>query len=687
LACTSNLKSPRSSNLNSALNNEKIQISFLIFATLLIFLGRQLDNGIQNYDDAYYAQKAKEILESGSLWLITYSGIPAFDNPPMPFWLTAIAFSLFGVSTYSAIFSSALLGTGVILITYRLSLLLYKDNWVAFASAFVLLFPGLFVDASRRSMVDIPLAFFVVLAFYAFFKARDLKPWYLIFGLATACAILTKSVLGLFPLTIVGTFLIFSRQWKELINPWFLSGCMIALFLGFSWHLLNWQHYGQGFIDVHFGYLILDRNFGEVQPFYFLGYTKDFYRNYWPWLPITLIGLAQFAKRGFREKDKVSLFLFLWPMLTFLMMSTGKNQLIRYLFMMFPALAIINAKTISEWLGHDKRNQSLVIMVGVIATTILFVNVTSFRAKVSLDQQSKEVREIAAIVNLNTSKNQRIGNYRLRPYNPRLTMLFYANRFVEFGAPSDPRELTPDQARELAQENLMMALSSNPEKLWLTSILEFKKFVAQYPGKAYLIKANSKYAFFASMENRKNILYDFSSLPPSFIIDQKEFSNLDVGTFNKIIKKGDLNAVPALECQGAIKQIGSFITSWQADSAKARPSIWVTLPPVNYYPHTTFPTDLFLNVVTACAIDNGFGGGERTHNLQCSDQLLSFKRSVLTLKDVSAVIPYEYPPYHPIWTQMEKGCKDNGLCEFQLESTRYAVMESYSKIESACNMN
>jgi len=123
--------------LNSALNNKKLQISFLIFASLLIFLGRQLDNGIQNFDDAYYAQKAKEILESGSLWLITYSGIPAFDNPPMPFWLTALAYSLFGVSTYSAIFSSALFGTGMILITYRLSVLLYKDNWVAFSAAFV----------------------------------------------------------------------------------------------------------------------------------------------------------------------------------------------------------------------------------------------------------------------------------------------------------------------------------------------------------------------------------------------------------------------------------------------------------------------------------------------------------------------------------------------------------------------
>ena len=639
----------------------------------MIFLGRQLDNGIQNFDDAYYAQKAKEILESGSLWFITYSGIPAFDNPPMPFWLTALAYSLFGVSTYSAIFSSALFGTGIIFITYRLSLLLYKDNWVAFASAFVLLFPGLFVDASRRSMVDIPLAFFVVLAFYAFLKAQDIKPWYLIFGLATACAILTKSVLGLFPITIVGAFLIFSRQWREFTNPWFVSGCLIALLLGFSWHLVNWQHYGQEFIDAHFGYLIVGRNFGEAKPFYFLGYAKDFYRNYWPWFPIALIGLVQFGKRGFREKDRVALFLFLWPVLTFLVMSTGKNQVIRYLFMMFPALAIINAKTISEWLGPDKKKQVLAIMVGVIVTTILFINVTSFRAKVSLDQQTKEVREIAAIINLNTSKNQRIGSYRLSPYNPRLTMLFYANRIVELGKTSVP-------------EKLIKVLSSSPEKLWLTSIWEFRKLATQYPNKAYLIHSNSKYAFFTSMENRKNVRYDFSVQPPSFIIDQKESRNLNVGAL-KLINKDDNNAVPTQECQGALKQLGSFIISWQADPAKTIPSIWVVLPPVNYYPHTKFPADLFRNVVTACGIDKGFGGEAKTHNMQCSDHLQSFKGAVDTLMDVSAVIPHEYPPSHPIWTQLEKGCSDNGLCEFQLESTRHVVVESYSKIEAACNIN
>lgn len=660
--------------MNSALNNKKLQIAFLIFASLLIFLGRQFDNGLQNFDDAYYAQKGKEVLESGSYWLIMHTGLPSFDNAPLPFWFMALAYSLFGVSTYSAIFSSALFGTGIILTTYRLSLLLFKDYWVAFASAFILLFPGIFIDASRRSMVDIPLAFFVTLAFYALFKARDLKPWYLIFGLATACAILTKSILGLFPLTIVGAYFIFSRQWRELINPWFLSGCLIALLLGFSWHFINWQYYGQRFIDVHFGYLIFSRNFGETKPFYFLGYAKDFMRNYWPWLPFALLGLAKFGKRGFIEKDRTSLLLFLWPVLTFLVMSTGKNQVIRYLFMMFPALAIITAKTISEWLGPDKRNKALAIMAGVIAITILFVNITSVRVKVSLDQQSKEVRELAYIISLNTLENQRIGNYHLSPYNPRITMLFYASRVIELNKYTDAGKL-------------ITALSSNPEKVWLSPVGEFRKLTAQYPEKVYLIRANNKLAFFTSMENRKNIRYDFSATSPTPSTGaRKESPTLVTSISDKITNKnrGLDNDVPTPECQGAIKQLGSFITSkWQEDPAEAGHQFCLILPPVCYTLHNTFPVDLYHNVATTCGIDKGFAWEGKTHNKRCSEQLQSFKTSVDTLTTaIDASETHQPPP-----AKHKLDCINNGQCEFQLQSTRYAVEESYSKIKAACNMN
>jgi len=180
-------------------------------------------------------------------------------------------------------------------------------------------------------------------------------------------------------------------------------------------------------------------------------------------------------------------------------MSTSKNQTLRYLFMIFPALAIVTARTISTWMGTERKNQALVIMAGVIAATALFVNATPFQAKVTLGQSTKEIRELAAIINLNTPENQRIGNYRLQPYNPRLTALFYSNRLVELNVTSGTNEL-------------IIAMVSSPRKTWLTSTNEFKKLATQHPNKVYLIQANNKYAFFTSIKNRENIRYDFSPI-------------------------------------------------------------------------------------------------------------------------------------------------------------------------------
>ena len=458
-----------------------------------------MDTGITNFDDAFYAQKAKEIYKSGNLWILTLAGVPAFENPPLPFWLMALAYSIFGVSSFSAIFFSALFGTGIIILTYRLADYLYKDSWIAFVAPLVLIFPGIFIDSSRRAMVDIPLAFFVTLAIFAFLKAKTSKSWYLIFGLATAGGILSKSVLGIFPIAIVYSYLFFSRQWKEMVNPLLLSGLVIALGLGFSWHIINWMEFGQTFIDSHFGVLIFNRGFGEnIHPFNLFGYSEDFLRNYWPWLPFALIGLYKFFKRGFIKKDEDSLLLFLWPTLVFVIMSTSKNHTIRYLLMIFPALSIIVAKTFSDWLGPIGKKRVVLGLAGIACLTTLFVNSTPIQAKVTLGESSKEVRDLASIIKLNTPENEKIGNFKLSFWNPKHAMLFYSDRDLE--SPINDTE-------ELLKQSL-----SNPKKMWLSNSAEFKNLNSQAPGIFYLIQANSKYAFFTSFKNRDSVLYDFSGV-------------------------------------------------------------------------------------------------------------------------------------------------------------------------------
>jgi len=485
--------------LTTILNNKNFQVYFLIFISLLITLGRQLDTGITNFDDAFYAQKAKEIYDSGDFWIVTLAGNPDFANTPLPFWLMALAYSIFGVSSFSAVFPSALLGMGIVILTYRLADHLYKDSWVAFASSLILIFPGIFIDSARRAMVDIHLAFFVTLAIFAFVKAKTNKTCYLIFGLSTAAAILSKSVLGIFPLAIAFTYLLFNRQWKEMLNPFLILGFLIALGLGFSWHLINWLEFGQQFIDIHFGVLIFNRGFGDINvSFNFLGYSEDFLRNYWPWLPFALIGLYKFYKHGFIDRDENSLLLFIWPVLVFLIISTSKNHTIRYLIMIFPALSIIIAKTFYEWLTPLWQERLMRGLLGTACLTALFINTTPFQVKVTLAESSKEVRHLASIIKLNIPKNEKIGNFKLSFWNPKHAMLFYADRDLE--------------APITDQEDLKKQLQENPKKMWLSNSDEFKALNSQLPKKLYLIQGNSKYAFFTSSQNREFVKYNFSGI-------------------------------------------------------------------------------------------------------------------------------------------------------------------------------
>ena len=228
--------------------------------------------------------------------------------------------------------------------------------------------------------------------------------------------------------------------------------------------------------------------------------VKDMLRNYWPWLPVTLIGIFLFAKRGLKEKDKQAMFLFLWVFIPFVIMSTSRNQTLRYLFMIFPALGIITANTLAGWLKENQKEKVLPWMVGIIMTTVLVVNVTPIQVKVSLNYNNAEVRDLAQFVNANTLPNQHINFYKLSRWNPTQVLMFYSDRFVNWeNVPTNPNALFKRMEKDVTGT-------------WLTNIWEFEKLEQDFPGEFYLIYGNKQFAYFTSLKNRENIIYDFSKM-------------------------------------------------------------------------------------------------------------------------------------------------------------------------------
>ena len=269
-------------------------------------------------------------------------------------------------------------------------------------------------------------------------------------------------------------------QWKTILNPNFIGGTLIALGLGSTWYVVNWLEYGDAFVNQHFGWIIWERfahgdyAVPNAGPFYFLGYLKGFFGNYWPWLPFAVVGCWQFAKEGFRENDDRYLLVVFWVAFILGVLSISNAQYFRYTLPVFPALAIIVSKTLGDWLRPDWKDKVLPYLVGGVMITVLFINVTPIEIKqaASLRRNSWEVRLLAPSIRLNTPEKSMLGNYKLPLWNPRNSILFYSDRWL-----ADPVS---------HPEKVMASFEDNHRATWLTRMEAFKELDGQFPGQLYL---------------------------------------------------------------------------------------------------------------------------------------------------------------------------------------------------------
>lgn len=194
--------------------------------------------------EARYAAVAQEMYLSDK-WLTPMlpgrEGLePYLGKPPLHFWLTAVCYSLLGVSAWTSRLPSFLLALGCLLFTYILSRKL-KDSSPeeGLLAVLIALVSPLFFLLAGASTVDLTLAFFVLFAFTAFANWADAKAplkrnvWAWLCALAIALGVLTKGpvapvlfVVGIFP------WLYFSKRFYLLKQ--LPLGSMFAVFLLFT---------------------------------------------------------------------------------------------------------------------------------------------------------------------------------------------------------------------------------------------------------------------------------------------------------------------------------------------------------------------------------------------------------------------------------------------------------------------
>ena len=222
---------------------------------LLAFLGGPPSHRAQ---EARVLVAAREMLDGDwHRWLLpTCNGQLRLQKPPLPYWLSAASFWVFGsVNEWtgrlpSAVFSWLTLGV-VYLAGAR-----WFNRRIGLLAAGMLLSSYLFFRHGRLAETDISATFFVCVSVACFGKAMDLAregagrwrmvQWFWLGGAAAGGAMMAKGVPGAFPILFVLLLASMTRNWRGL--KWFaLSGALPVAavvagpWYGYVWSSGNWE--------------------------------------------------------------------------------------------------------------------------------------------------------------------------------------------------------------------------------------------------------------------------------------------------------------------------------------------------------------------------------------------------------------------------------------------------------------
>ena len=367
--------------LRALVLDPRTHATLLTACAALVLFARAGAGPLANYDDAYYAEKAKQMLKTGDWLTPRFAGVERLDNPPLFLWLIAGSFAVLGVNAFAAVLWSALAGVACVALTYRLARRLGLEPFECWAAALVLLGTGYFLKYANHAMFDVFLTALLLLTLLAYRRAweGERAAWIAV-GVFTGLGVLTKSVLGLFPLMVIAVHATWCRRVRRSLatGAWLAPVAAIAVVL--PWYGIQLATHRDAFLREHVTWLLYQRGLGTAveshSPWSPFGYVRELLLSYWPWLlaaayglwlvaresfaPVTVYTSASALPREWKPRDSSRL-LFAWPVVVLVVLSAAHEQKLWYAMSVFPALALCSARALATWLTAERLRTRAVL--------------------------------------------------------------------------------------------------------------------------------------------------------------------------------------------------------------------------------------------------------------------------------------------------------------------------------------
>jgi 4-amino-4-deoxy-L-arabinose transferase-like glycosyltransferase len=190
--------------------------------------------------DAAHAEAAQHMAETGDLITSKINGIRYIEKPPLPYWIVAGSYKIFGQNTFATHLPNALAMLGLAWLAWLWARRAWGSRAGLYAGLAVLTSMGPFLF-TRFIIPEVELSLFLLIALYALITGlEDDRPnrFYWMYA-GVALATLTKGLIA--PVFFIGAavpYLLLTGQWRRwrVLRPF--TGTLLFLLIAAPWHIL-----------------------------------------------------------------------------------------------------------------------------------------------------------------------------------------------------------------------------------------------------------------------------------------------------------------------------------------------------------------------------------------------------------------------------------------------------------------
>jgi 4-amino-4-deoxy-L-arabinose transferase-like glycosyltransferase len=361
---------------------------WLVIAVAVIWFANLEYRKLIKPDEGRYAEIPREMVVSGDWTTPRLNDLKYFEKPPLQYWATATAYTIFGEHHWTSRLWTGLTGFAGILLVWFAGLRLFGREAGNYA-AILLGSSMLYVLMGHINTLDMGVTFFLTLGITGLLLGQtqtDTKiqrHWMLLAWAALAFAVLSKGLMGLvLPGAALFIYCVVQRDFSVLKRMHWLPGVAVFLLITAPWFYLvmkaNPEFFQRFFIYEHYT-RFTTKDLGRYQPWYF--FIPILLAGMLPWTIVMFDTLLK-TWRTSKLPDKAfnaARFLLIWSVFIYLFFTVSGSKLPSYLLPMFPALALLMGKQLVEM----SPRRLFWMIVPMLPLTLLAVGFAPFTARLA----------------------------------------------------------------------------------------------------------------------------------------------------------------------------------------------------------------------------------------------------------------------------------------------------------------